>query len=400
MTKSLYISYDGLLEPLGQSQIIPYLKGLSANGISFVLLTFDKKEFNDRETELKLRQELLAMNIRWRSLPYHKNPPIFSKVFDIAHGLVVSLFTVSKNKIEVIHARGYVPGLIALFLKKIFKVKFIFDMRGFWADIKVEGGHWSHKSSIYKVAKFFEDKFIRNADRVVVLTGRAKKILEEKGYNVDISIVPCCVDVDTFQNNSAKAGELRKSGGLEGKFILAHTGSLEGWYMKSEMLDYFKVAKVIIPNAHFIILSQSPKEPLLRLIAEKGLNLQDFTLKAVPFKQMPDYLSMVDAGFLFLSLKLSGAACFPTKFAEFLSCGIPVIANADIGDTEMIIKQNRIGTIISDFSQSEYRRSFHEMLKLKDDGELKQRCRKAAVDLFSVDVGVKRYQEVYSDINS
>src|SRR5205814_6316570 len=35
----LYISYNGMLDPLGQSQVIPYLKELSKLGVRFTLLS-------------------------------------------------------------------------------------------------------------------------------------------------------------------------------------------------------------------------------------------------------------------------------------------------------------------------------------------------------------------------
>ena len=41
--KILYISYDGVLEPLGQSQILSYLKNLSLSNKIF-LLSFEKKK--------------------------------------------------------------------------------------------------------------------------------------------------------------------------------------------------------------------------------------------------------------------------------------------------------------------------------------------------------------------
>lgn len=36
----LYLSYDGLLEPIGQSQILRYLEGLSRQGVQYTLATF------------------------------------------------------------------------------------------------------------------------------------------------------------------------------------------------------------------------------------------------------------------------------------------------------------------------------------------------------------------------
>ena len=40
----LYITYDGLTDPLGGSQIIPYLKGISSHQKNIVVLSFEKSE--------------------------------------------------------------------------------------------------------------------------------------------------------------------------------------------------------------------------------------------------------------------------------------------------------------------------------------------------------------------
>ena len=42
--KVLYITYDGMTDPLGQSQVLPYLVGLSEKGYKFTILSFEKKE--------------------------------------------------------------------------------------------------------------------------------------------------------------------------------------------------------------------------------------------------------------------------------------------------------------------------------------------------------------------
>ena len=40
----LFISYDGMTDPLGQSQVIPYLQGLSKHGYEIFLLSCEKKQ--------------------------------------------------------------------------------------------------------------------------------------------------------------------------------------------------------------------------------------------------------------------------------------------------------------------------------------------------------------------
>ena len=51
MTKVLYLSYDGITDPLGQSQILPYLKGLSQKGYFFYLVGFEKKDAYKKQKE-------------------------------------------------------------------------------------------------------------------------------------------------------------------------------------------------------------------------------------------------------------------------------------------------------------------------------------------------------------
>ena len=47
MKKILYISSDGLLDPLGQSQIFPFIKKLSENNLFFYVCTIENtKNFN------------------------------------------------------------------------------------------------------------------------------------------------------------------------------------------------------------------------------------------------------------------------------------------------------------------------------------------------------------------
>ena len=40
----LFISYDGMTDPLGGSQVIPYLRGLAAHGHSITIVSAEKPE--------------------------------------------------------------------------------------------------------------------------------------------------------------------------------------------------------------------------------------------------------------------------------------------------------------------------------------------------------------------
>ena len=143
MTHILYISYDGMLEPLGQSQVLAYLKRL-ANGRRIHLISFEKADDWANEAErVRLARDIASAGIVWHPLRYHKTPSVLATAFDIMQCIIVGVWLCVRYKIKIIHARSYVSSIIALTLKKLFNVKYIFDMRGFWADERIDGGLWA-----------------------------------------------------------------------------------------------------------------------------------------------------------------------------------------------------------------------------------------------------------------
>jgi glycosyltransferase involved in cell wall biosynthesis len=402
MNEVLYISYDGIADPIGQSQVVSYVKGLSSAGIQIVLLSFEKRRrLADKKNILDIEKDLKSNGIRWVRLAYHKNPPVVSTVFDIFCGASIASFAVLVNGLRCVHARSYVAALMALFLKKIFRVKFIFDMRGFWADERVEGRIWKSKGFLYKAAKFLERRFLLNSDHIVVLTRNARLTLNNLGYTIkaNITVIPCMVDTQRFRFDPTARQSIRDRYGLSDKFVFLYSGSLEYWYMKEEMLDFFLAAKDVINNTYFLILSTMDKRHIEPLISERRISRTDFMiLQNVPYADMPKFISASDTGIFFITPVLSKRASCPTKFAEYISCGLPLVVNSGIGDLDGIISEYKIGTIIDSFSTKEYadKARLHQRL-IKND-VIKVRCVKLAEDMFSLDIGVRMYKGIYKRI--
>ena len=60
MVKALYFSYDGLLDPLGQSQIVPYVSAISAAGHSLTIVSYEKVE--------RTKEQIKLMEIKFKKL--------------------------------------------------------------------------------------------------------------------------------------------------------------------------------------------------------------------------------------------------------------------------------------------------------------------------------------------
>src|SRR2546423_14961765 len=105
----LYISYDGALEPLGQSQVVAYLCELARRDADVTLLSYEKPaDLTDEARIVSLRRRLDAHGVRWVALRYHKRPTLAATLVDVGIGLVRSLTLVRRHRITIVHARSYV----------------------------------------------------------------------------------------------------------------------------------------------------------------------------------------------------------------------------------------------------------------------------------------------------
>src|SRR5471030_192538 len=201
----LYISYDGMTDTLGQSQVIPYLVGVSKKGLNFTIVSCEKKEKYLENKEI-ITRILNNASIAWHPLFYTKQPPVLSTLYDY-YRLKRKVRALYKQVgFDMIHCRSYLPSLLGLWIKKKYQVPFIFDMRCFWADERVDGGIWNIKNPIFKIIyRYFKKKeiaFVNESAEIVCLTNAGKnEILKWENLKINdhkISVIPCCVDIDVF----------------------------------------------------------------------------------------------------------------------------------------------------------------------------------------------------------
>src|SRR3989442_613714 len=166
----LFISYNGMLDPLGQSQVLPYLRELAKHGVNFTLLSFERAlafETDGPNRCAVLKRQLAEVNIEWHWLAYHQKPSLPATMYDVANGVRRAKRLVRQNKIELVHARSHIPATIGLVLKKRLRVKLIFDVRGLMADEYVDAEHWRKGSIPYRITKSVECRVLAAADGIV-----------------------------------------------------------------------------------------------------------------------------------------------------------------------------------------------------------------------------------------
>lgn len=395
-TGVLYISYDGILEPLGQSQVLAYLKRLAADR-PIHLISFEKEDDwgNMAECE-RLARDIAASGIVWHPLRYHKRPTALATTWDIANGTRLGLWLVLRHRLHIVHARSYVSSVMALAIKRITGIKYLFDMRGFWADERVDGNLWPRTGRMYRVAKGFERRFLLAADHVVSLTHAAVTEMQRfpylQGRMPPVTVIPTCADLERFKP-MPHAGE---SVG----FVLGYVGSAGTWYLFDEVVACFAELLRLRPDARFLIVNRGEHAYIRERFAIAGIHDATVELRTTTHAEVPQQIARMDAGIFFIRPVFSKQASAPTKLAEFLGCGVPCLGNAGVGDMAEVLEGDRVGVALRAFDEDSLVAGLGQLLALAADPSTAARCVAAAQKHFSLDEGVRRYAATYRQLDA
>jgi len=403
----LYLSYDGLTDPLGSSQVLPYVLGLARKGFRFTVLSFEKPE-RFAEAEAEVNKTLAGENIRWIPLVYHKTPPVLSTLRDVKtlNKMVEGLR--KTDPFQLIHCRSYITSLTGLRFKKKYGIPFLFDMRAFYPDERADGGLWPKKHPLFgAVYRFFKKKeieFLDAADHTIVLTHAGAKIMREGGltgtpYDKPLTVIPCCADMDVYDYQTVDPTlrqtyrrELRITGQT---FVLGYSGSVGTWYMLPEMMAFYRKLLTKNPDSLFLVLTRDNPQHIMDEARRADVPENKVQVRAVARDGMAGWLSVFDASVFFILPSFSKQASSPTKQGELMGMGIPVVCNAGVGDTEKIVTESGGGHVLQNLGKNDYAAAAQYCLTIKPD---RGQIRRYGADYYGLLNGVEKYYGAYTSV--
>ncbi len=387
---TLYLCYFGLREPLVQTQVLPYLRELVGAGIGVRLLTFEPRQWT-RDEFGRIRRQLRADGIAWHMLRYHKRPSWLATAWDIALGSSMTAVLAVRHNVQILHARSHVPLLMALGARALTRRKVVFDLRGLMAEEYADAGIWPESSLSFRAVKMVERLGLRRADEVVVLTERFRLWLLEAGLvpSERITVIPCCTPVPSGDS----ASRLPAPGRLE----VIYAGSVTGLYLLEEMGRFVLALQTVRPEAFLRVLTLAPANDAAERLRRAGLSPDGFWVGAAPPDNVKTYLQRASGGMSFRKGTISQMAASPTKVAEYLAAGLPVVTNVGIGDLDAILAKDGVGVAVADFSWETLLRAAQQFDDLMRTPGLANRCRESARRHYDLSrIGGARYRAVYA----
>lgn len=395
----LYIVYWGASEPLGRSLVLPGVKRLADLGSVVTLITFEKPADMARHEDIAgIRIGLDEHGVEWIPLSYHKKPKVPATAYDMLRGCVEGIASRFRSRVDIIHARTFVGGLVGLAIARLIGAKLIFHNEGFYPDEQVDGGVWKENSAPHRIARFLERQMYSRADGIIAVSHRGKRVIESlpevQRNRTPLVVVPSCVDLAHFR---MKQPDLRDGADT---LRLVYIGSVGCRYVLDKAGRFASIVSQETGPVHLRVLSHSEPALVSSMLRRSGLADDEWSFDTVPNALMPNELATQHAGLFFLAQGLSEHGCSPTKIGEYWAAGLPVVTTPNVSDTDEIIRRERVGVIVEGHSDDDYRRAALELRSLLDDKQLSLRCRRAAESHYALQPACERQLALYHNLLS
>ena len=360
-----YLSVDSIQEGVGASQIVPLVKALASQGKNVCLTTCEK---SPPPNSLKI--ELADVGISWNILHYGKNGAI--------HGFLrLGKIFVYMPRAKIIHARSDIPAVAAVLRFPFGRI--LWDVRSLWADQRriIDSKGWNRATA--GAAKFLERIAASRSTAMTTLTQAVVPVLERRYKKLPIirEVIPTCTQLDKFQVSKMPSGLI--------------TCLLPGTFNNFYDLDQMRQ---IISNLRELTQLQivwvKPKES-----TTIALNVGEDLVTTAAYKDMPALFQSSHFGLIVCkndNLEVLTAVA-PTKVAEFLASGRPILVSRGIGDLDSLIETYKVGVSLE--PGIDMRDSLLRFMELLKDPEIHIRCRQLAEEMFSMASAVEKYTSIY-----
>jgi glycosyltransferase involved in cell wall biosynthesis len=400
----VFATYNGLLDPLGPSQILPYLERLHPTWPVHILSFERPDRLGDAPALAAMEKRLSSQAIGWTRLRYHKWPSLPATTFDLAVGVLAMrrIIRRARGRVGLVHLRGYLPMAIASRATR--KLPLLFDIRGLQAEEYVDGGVWKEGELKWRLAKASEREFFRRAAGAVVLTENIRPYVEEQfrrvGRTPPVAVIPCCVDLTRFRfDGGARAARRQELRVPESTTLFVYSGTIGTWYMPAEMARFVRVFKRVTARPVCLLWMVNNEERRVQELSRAaGLADDEYRVRRATADQVPGYLSASDAALALIRPCFSKRSSSPTKYAECLAMGLPILICRGVGDGAVLADRGAAVATDEQFDEPAMEAASIELARLLS--KPRDHFRGIATEVFDIErVALPAYRAMYERLS-
>lgn len=406
--RTLYVTSDGLLQPLGHSQVVRVIEKLAKCGHPYDVLSLERPDDLARgDAVAKVQSQLSSAGISWSAHAYDVRGGGKAAFHNIAtlSRLVVSACRGSRY--SLVHARSYHGGLAAQAAFRLTRTPYIFDARAYWIDERYEEGRWFTHPVALSAARAAEHRLFSDAAAVVCLTEiQADDIrLGRFGDNGGRPVVaiPTCADFGDFTLERRKSLPGRVAPDVwkrvRGKKVLGFVGSINKSYRMEESARVAVRAAELDPSLHVLALS-GQRAGYEALFASAGLSPDRYTIARADHDAMPDWVALLTWGILLLEASPAKRGSMPTKLAEFFASGVRALHYGGNAEIASWVRRAASGYVMTSLDARALDAAAQFIATSTVDADALAKARAIAEPHFGLSQGVARYAQLLHSLFS
>ena len=395
--KVLFVTWDGPQVTYLESLFLPIFARLANEGIQFQVLQFT---WGDAARVALARQACERQGIGYRAVAIWRRPRAVGALLSALVGARQVVKVVRAESIDVVMPRSTLPALATLLALSTDRFRMMFDADGLPLDERVEFAGQSPGGLIHRVLRDVEAQAVRRADVVLTRSAKASGVLHARAGAGTLKdkfyVVANGRDAALFKPSEAvQAAQTRQELGLTmNSPLVVYAGSLGPQYCVEEMVKFFSMVLERRPDAHWLVMTGSPD--IVQRLLERDPHIRaNVTVKTVEPQEVPRFLACADLGLALRRPSFSMQGVAPIKLGEYLLCGVPVLATADIGDTDGI--GSVAGRLVTGADDSELSAAADWFVGtvLADRAACRTSSRSAGLARFSLEACTKTYQDAF-----
>jgi len=271
-------------------------------------------------------------------------------------------------------------------------------MRALWPEELITSSRINRDSFLHKIIILIERLCLRDATNVVTLTNASVKYLNKKYSkelkNKELVVIPTCVDLNKFRMCLYDKSQENKA------LVHGCIGTvLSGWFDIKWLSIWFNKLAEIDQNSTFEIISQDDSKVIRSLVDSNNVLGARLKIYSCLPQDIPNAIKNHSISTMFYKGgEVSELGRSPTRLAEVLACGMPVVVNRGVGDVVDVVTQNRVGIVLDGVDASSISDAVDNLNSLYLDKEIHKRCRDTAEKIFSLEFGIENYRKIYTGI--